>query len=127
VLVLAVAGLVATVAIALRMAQPWGDNYAYESAGGYLVLSGFLAWAASPYLYLLGMAMRGGLPVPVRLCTLAAALLVSVGGVLLLVDAAFVHIDAQGGLVFIVLPVYQWLAIASLHVLGRLWTALSAA
>ena len=42
------AGL-ATVAIGIHMARPWGDNYAYRDASGYGVLALMLLWAVSPY------------------------------------------------------------------------------
>jgi len=117
---------VATICIGIYMAQPWGDNNAYQGVGDYFVLTIFLAWAVSPYLYFLDFARRGRITAPGALFTLIAALLVCCGGVFLLVDAAFMHMDAQSGLVIVVLPVYQWLAIGILYGITRIWIALDA-
>lgn len=92
------------------MAQPWGDNYAYQSWGGYLFLAGFIAWALAPYALIAVLQRR--LPVTAR-GTLLGALytLIALAGVAVAVDVAFIHIDAQGALVFIFLPVYQLVAV----------------
>jgi hypothetical protein len=42
------------------------------------------------------------------------ALIISSGGVALYVDAALLHRDPQGALVFIAVPFYQWIIIGIL-------------
>jgi hypothetical protein len=39
------------------------------------------------------------------------ALLIVIFGIAVLINTMFIHVDAQGGLVFLFLPIYQWLAI----------------
>ena len=50
---------------------------------------------------------------------MAGAGLITVFGIVLYVDAVFIHIDAQGALVFLFLPAYQWFAAGILVVLCR--------
>ena len=40
----------------------------------------------------------------------------AIPGLVAYVDAAFVHLDAQGGLVFVFAPLLQWAAVAALGV-----------
>ena len=113
--------LVATIAVAIYMARPWGDNYAYQEIAGYIALLLFILWACSPYCYFLANTRNYPDSAPLAVSNLIAALLVCIGGLYLLADAAFIHIDAQGGLIFIFLPIYQWLVIGLFHGIGRLW------
>ena len=121
--ILATVAVAASVSIGIYMAQPWGDNYAYQDLSGYLFLIVYLAWACSPYAYLVWASRRfKALNVPV-VSRFIAALLICIGGIIVLIDTAFIHLDAQGGLIFVFLPLYQWLAVGFLeavgHVIGR--------
>ena len=49
-----------------------------------------------------------------KLVVMIGALIISLGGVALYVDAALLHRDAQGALVFIAVPFYQWIIIGIL-------------
>lgn len=115
---------VATLAIALTMARPWGDNYAYQEASGYGVLALMLLWAVSPYAGLaLGLRLLRRSRVASRVFA-GGALAIGVLALAAYVDAAFVHLDAQGGLVFVFAPLLQWAAVAALGVacaLLRAW------
>lgn len=108
---------IVTVALSIVSARPWGDNYAYQDISGYLMLAGFMAWSISPYIYLLLSAGRSAAANrPSRFLSVAVAFLICVGGVAAVWDTVFIHIDAQGGLVFLFLPVYQWLLIGALEI-----------
>lgn len=101
---------VTTLGIGVYMAQPWGDNYAYQDASGYLSLAAMLLWAISP-LAGLAVAARWFRSSRWVLATFAAgAAVIGLVGVLAYIDVAFVHPDAQGGLAFLTIPVAQWLA-----------------
>ena len=114
------AAMLTTLGMMVYAARPWGDNYAYQSATGYLVLLLFMGWALSPYAALmvsnawLGGSRGGGWLVFV------AALLATGFGLWVITDAVFIHPDAQGALVFVVLPLYQWLIVGLVLALG-LW------
>ena len=122
-LILSIAAGVVTLAVGIYMAQPWGDNYAYQSLGDYVVLLIMLSWATAPYLYIFHHARRASLPEAAAISNIVAALVVCVGGIYLMVDAGFINIDAQGGLILIVLPFYQWLFIGACRCLARFWRA----
>ncbi|WP_372016584.1 hypothetical protein [Pseudoxanthomonas sp. 10H] len=118
-----VACAVATVGVALWMARPWA-GYASYDATGWQVLGAMLLWAVSP---LAGMALAArllrGSPLAWRVFAAGAAV-IAIVGLVAYVDAAFVHIDAQGGLVFVFMPLWQWLATIGLGLvcgLVRLW------
>ena len=108
-----------TVFIGLWMAQPWNGQAPYDAAWGYLLLAGFLAWACAPYGWLIRRAGQTASR-PVRVLRWVTVLVLGLGGCALLVDAAFVHPDAQSALVLLVLPVYQWILIGLSEVLAWL-------
>jgi hypothetical protein len=106
----------ATLAIALYMSQPWGDNYAYQDASGYRFLGGMLLWAVSPYAALaLGARLLRGSRLALQVLA-GGALLIGLAAMVPYVDAAFVHLDPQGGLVFIFAPLVQWAGVLALGV-----------
>lgn len=71
---------------------------------------GFIGWAVSPYAYLAFMARLVTEKASwIAVCLLA--LLAGAFGVWALVDAMYIHPDAQGGLAFAVVPLWQWLAL----------------
>jgi hypothetical protein len=115
---------VATLAIALYMARPWGDNHAYQDASGYRFLGGMLPWAVSPYAALaLGARLLRRSRVALQVLA-GGALLIGLAAMVAYVDAAFVHLDPQGGLVFVFAPLVQWAGVLALSVLCtvlRLW------
>ncbi len=67
----------------------------------------FIAWAVSPYIYLAVAASWVSAKASIT-AVFALSLLVGAFGVWLLVDVMFIHPDAQGGLVFIFVPLWQW-------------------
>jgi hypothetical protein len=75
-----------------------------------IAATGFLFWAISPYV-VLALLIKNAKSKTV----MAVALLVSIGvclfGLILLVDAMYINKDAQGGLVFVVAPFWQWIGL----------------
>lgn len=117
---------VATLGIGIHMAQPWGDNYAYQGARAYLQLAAMLLWAIAPYVALALGARLFRTSGRARLACCIGAIVIGLAGVYAYVDTAFIHPDAQGGLSFIAVPVLQWIAVlglwaacAAMHWLGR--------
>lgn len=104
----------AMVGLAIDMARPWGDNYAYQGIADYLRLAAFLLWAISP---LAALAVGAGLFRRARMASrvfVAGAIVIALAGVFAYVDAALLHPDAQGGLVFLFAPLFQWGAVLCL-------------
>ncbi len=119
---IALAAALITLALMIYAAQPWGDNYAYQNLSGYLVLLGFAVWVTLPYLMIIFLARKASLSQANNFFVVIGALLISLGGVFLYVDAVWLHRDAQGGLVFIAVPFYQWITLGlltGLHFLLR--------
>ena len=99
-----------TLVMGIYAAQPWGNNYAYSKFSDYLQLFGMMLWAVSPYLAmfiaLLVFSRKEILIKTFSVCMFAISLFAGY----ILFDTMFIHIDAQGGLIFLFLPIYQWLA-----------------
>lgn len=111
VLLLSALGVLVTTAIAIYAAQPWGDNDAYETLPDYLLLVVFIGWAISPYL-MLGWSARRGLPAGLPgIMRVAITGLITLWGISVLVNVVFLEPDAQGALIFLFLPIFQWLVI----------------
>jgi len=68
---------------------------------------GFIVWALSPYAYMFTMAKLVDRKVA-TIVVIALVVLASAFGIWVLVDVMFIHPDAQGGLVFVAVPVWQW-------------------
>jgi hypothetical protein len=87
---------------------------ALTHAGGSLrtLLSGFTIWALLPYASLAAAAgiarTRGSL-----LAAFITCLAVVLFGLLMYLDAVFIHVSSTGGLVFIFIPLYQLFAAAA--------------
>lgn len=115
---LAVGALAATIVLAIYMAQPWGDSYTYKSLTGYVALLLILGWACAPYLYLATASGQFKATRATILSRLIAALVASAGGLKLLIDTTFIHLDPQSGLILLFLPIYQWLIIGFFELIG---------
>jgi hypothetical protein len=103
-----------TLTLLIYMAQPWGNNYAYQSLSGYAWLLSIAVWATLPYLIILFLARKAFEFKANILMVVIGTLIISLGGVALYLDAAFLHQDPQGGLVFIAVPLYQWIILGFL-------------
>ena len=69
---------------------------------------GFLIWAISPYLFAVFMTKQSTQYAATLVVTGVSSVL-AIGGVFLLIDAMYIHLDAQSALVFVVIPMYQWI------------------
>ena len=69
---------------------------------------GLLIWAISPYLFAVFMTKQSTQYTATLVVTGVSSIL-AIGGVFLLIDAMYIHQDAQSALVFIVIPMYQWI------------------
>jgi hypothetical protein len=113
------------IGIGIHMAQPWGDNYAYQDASGYGRLALFLLFAIAPYIaMLLCLRLFAGADRIAAAFAFGAAL-IGVAGVAAYFATAFVHPDAQGGLIFLFMPVIQLVAGVALLMICVLWLRLA--
>lgn len=112
---------VAVMAIGIYMAQPWGDNYAYQDARSYWELCLILVFAISPYIALALCAKLFAKSEGASRLFLICSLLIGIAGLAAYIDAAFIHVDAQGGLIFLFLPMVQLAAGFALVVACGLW------
>jgi len=69
---------------------------------------GFLLWAVSPYLFAIFMTKQNTQYAATLVVTGVSSVL-AIGGIFLLIDAMYIHLDAQSALVFVVIPMYQWI------------------
>ncbi len=71
----------------------------------------FGAWVVSPYWFLFNTSLKG----EPNLVREIAVLLLSIGlacfGLSIYYDGFFVHLDAQNGLLFLFIPLWQWVAV----------------
>ena len=106
---LSLAAALATLTLMISMARPWGDNNTYQSLSGYAWLLGFAVWAILPYLMIIFLARRALASQANNFVVIIGAMIISIGGVALYIDAALLHHDPQGALVFVAVPLYQWI------------------
>ena len=108
----------AAAAIATLALMAWAASWSWS---GLAFMLSLMAWCVSPYVPL-GFASRK----PRASRRSAVALLVTVVAVaafaaMVYVDAFFIHLDAQGALVFLFVPVVQWVgALAGILLAARL-------
>jgi hypothetical protein len=114
---IALAAALITLTLMVYMARPWGDNNTYQSLSGYAWLLGFAVWATLPYLMIIFLARKAFSFRANNFIVIIGALIISLGGVALYIDAAWLHRDHQGALVFIAVPLYQWIILGLLAVL----------
>ncbi len=69
---------------------------------------GFIVWAISPYLFAVFMTKRSTHPAAI-LIAIGVSFILAIAGIFLLIDAMYIHLDAQSALVFVVIPMYQWI------------------
>jgi hypothetical protein len=98
-----------TLTLLIYMAQPWGDNYAYQDLSGYIGLLGFAMWATLPYIMIIFLAKKAFVSQANNFVVIIGSLIISLSGVVLYADAVLLHRDPQGALVFIAVPFYQWI------------------
>jgi hypothetical protein len=92
-------------------AQPWENGSDYSKLTDYISLFGLLLWAILPYLSMFIIIHSFSKRIVLIRTFSAVIFIISIFSAYILFDAMFVHPDAQGGLVFIILPIYQWVAL----------------
>ena len=110
-------GVFGTLGLLMYLARPWEDNFAPGTASGYRGLLGFLFWAIAPYLPLLVWARKSHAVRAVNLLRLIGAAIICVGGVGIYLDAGLRHPAPLSALVFLAVPLYQWVAVVLLMVM----------
>ena len=116
--VLAIRIVAAASALATLALMVWAMTFTWSGLGFVL---GLMAWCVSPYAPLAFAA--GGLRTSrAGAITLLVTTLVVAGAAgIAYVDAFFIHLDAQGALILLFMPVWQWVgALAGLVVASLL-------
>jgi len=104
-LILATRIVAAASALATLALMVWAMTFTWSGLGFVL---GLMAWCVSPYLPLAfaagGMrASRAG-----AIMLLVTTLVVAGAAGIAYVDSFFIHLDAQGALILLFMPVWQW-------------------
>ena len=60
------------------------------------------------YLFAAFMTKRSTKHAAILMLT-GVSFILAIGGIFLLIDAMYIHQDAQSALVFVVIPMYQWI------------------
>ena len=107
-LVLAIRIVAAASAVATLALMVWAMTFSWS---GLAFVLGLMGWCVSPYVPLAfaagGMrASRAG-----AIALLVTTLIVAGAAGIAYVDAFFIHLDAQGALILIFMPVWQWVGV----------------
>jgi hypothetical protein len=107
-LVLAVRAVAATSAVATLALMAWAMTFSWS---GLAFVTGLMAWCVSPYAVLALAA--GGMRASGRglVTLLVTTILVAGAAAAAYVDTFFIHLDAQGALILLFMPVWQWVAV----------------
>ncbi len=97
-----VAGASAAATLALML---WAMTFSWS---GLAFVLGLMAWCVSPYALLAFAA--GAMRVSKRgaIALLVTTVLVAGAAAAAYIDAFFIHLDAQGALILVFMPVWQW-------------------
>lgn len=101
----AAAGFVFTMVLMLYASEPWNADL-----GRWAMILPFAVLAVSPYLIIARLARRIGHDAVKSRALLAVAVLVTAPAVYIYVLGFLVEPDAQSGLLFVFIPIYQLLA-----------------
>jgi len=112
--VVLLAGILATAGVALD-AGNWRE--------GRLAMALFTVWAVSPYAGFLMLTTWTRRSLTASWIVAIAALAAVLFGVGALVDGFFIHTDAQNGLLFIFIPLWQWVWWVPFAVLSSIMAA----
>jgi hypothetical protein len=77
-------------------------------------------WAIAPYVFLFFLASQPEFTGRQSIVVMIGSICLSIFGVGLLLDAFFIHLGAQSGLVFIFLPIWQWVGCIVVAVISAL-------
>lgn len=116
----AAAGVIVTTVLMLYASEPWNVDL-----GRWAMILPFAVLALSPYLVIARLARRLAHDVVKSRALLAVAILVTAPAIFFYVMGFLVEPDAQSGLLFVFLPIYQFLvgALAGMAI----WLFVSAA
>lgn len=98
--IVAVASALATLALMV-----WAMTFSWSGLGFVL---GLMAWCVSPYVPLALAAGRMHASRAGAIALLVTTLVVAGAAGVAYVDTFFIHLDAQGALILIFMPVWQW-------------------
>ncbi len=112
-IVLALSAALFTIAMLIYAGHGWekGINW-------WAITCLFGAWAISPYIGIVGFSRTWSEDHKERITRLLGFILVIAFGIIVLIDGFFIHSDAQNALLFIFLPLYQWIGIAIVLAVG---------
>ena len=105
--VLAIRIVAAASALATLALMVWAMTFTWSGLGFVL---GLMAWCVSPYAPLAFAA--GGMRTSTAgaIALLVTTLVVAGAAGIAYVDSFFIHLDAQGALILLFMPVWQWVA-----------------
>ena len=75
-----------------------------------LMAVAIITWSVSPYA-LLALLIKLSISKLAQIASLAISIMAIVFGLALIIDAMFIHLDAQGGLIYLVAPLWQWVGL----------------
>jgi hypothetical protein len=98
--ILSMAAAAATLVIGFdSMSEP----YSFSGAA-------FILWAISPYGFL-SILIKAAKSKAAEFGVILLCLIVSIFGLVLIIDAMYIHLHAQSGLIFIFAPLWQWVGL----------------
>ena len=106
--------LVITVYVIAVIATTWIGVRGFEIKKLVPIL--FILWAISPYIPFT-LLLRIIKTTKAFLLLLLGNVIISGGGIYLMLDAMFIHVKAQGTLLYFQIPIYQWVLVILLSFL----------
>lgn len=105
--ILIVIGLLASLFLSTYAAQPWGDNYAYQTIKGYITLALLDLWILFPFLllYLINRSYQQSAR-HMRLM-FGACFVGSIGAACIYIKSIMYTTSSTASLIFLFLPAYQ--------------------
>ena len=98
--------LIITVYVVAVIATTWIGVRGFEIKKLVPIL--FILWAISPYIPFT-LLLRIIKTTKAFLLLFLGIVIISGGGIYLMVDAMFIHVKAQGTLLYFQIPIYQWI------------------
>jgi hypothetical protein len=105
--ILVVTGLLVSLFLSLYAAQPWDDNYAYQTTRDYIILALLNLWVLFPFilLYLINKAYQHSAR-HMRLM-FGACFIGSIGAACIYIKSIMYSTSSTSSLIFLFLPAYQ--------------------
>ena len=112
-----IATAITTVTLMVYAMKPWTEDYASLAYGA---VFGFSIWAITPHAGLAVILLLFRRTQKLAIAGAALANLIAFGGLAIIIDVLFIHLDAQGGIALIFIPLYQWVAATVVAILGAI-------